>query len=113
MDENITSILLDEVNHKYAIVSDGGKLIASRLDSTQKLDYAFSTSTAIKLDQDVNLTVPSPYDTYRKAIDSENYYSIRHICSISTENSLKGYTFIEPDTVNPAFGGVNVLIPTF
>ena len=53
----------DEVDHKYAIVSNGGKLIASRLETTQKLDYAFATSTAIKLDQDVNLTVPSPYDT--------------------------------------------------
>ena len=53
----------DQVDYKYAIVSDGGKLVAKRLEATQKLDYAFSTSTAIKLDQDVNLTVPSPYDT--------------------------------------------------
>jgi len=54
---------VDQVDHKYAIISDGGKLVAKRLETTQKLDYAFATSTAIKLDQDVNLTVPSPYDT--------------------------------------------------
>lgn len=40
---------------------------------------------------------PTPYDTYRKAVDSEHYYPVRKVCSISTEGALRGYTFVEPE----------------
>ena len=39
---------------------------------------------------------PTPWDTFRKAIDSENYYIIRHVCSSSTEGCLRRYEFVEP-----------------
>jgi hypothetical protein len=40
---------------------------------------------------------PTPYDTYRKAVDSEHYYPVRKVCSMSTEGTLRGYTFVEPE----------------
>ena len=39
---------------------------------------------------------PTPWDTFRKAIDSENYYMIRQVCTRSTEGCLQRYAFIEP-----------------
>ena len=51
------------VDYKYSITSNGGKLVATRLATTQKLDYSYITTKSIKLGQDVNLTIPSPYDT--------------------------------------------------
>lgn len=39
---------------------------------------------------------PTPWDTFRKAIDSENYYMIRQVCSSSTEGCLQRYEFVEP-----------------
>ena len=39
---------------------------------------------------------PTPWDTFRKAIDSEHYYMIRHVCSSSTEGCLRRYEFVEP-----------------
>ena len=40
--------------------------------------------------------MPTPWDTFRKAVDSENYYMIRHVCSSSTEGCLRRYEFVEP-----------------
>lgn len=39
---------------------------------------------------------PTPWDTFRKAVDSENYYVIRQVCSESTEGCLSRYVFVEP-----------------
>ena len=48
--------------------------------------------------------VQTPWDTFRKAADSENYHFIRKVCSESTEGSLRTYRFIEsqyqPETTN-------------
>ena len=38
---------------------------------------------------------PTPWDTFRKVADSENYYVIRQVCSSSTEGSLQRYEFVE------------------
>ena len=54
---------VDGIDYKYAIQSNGNKLVATRINSSQKLDYTYVTSKAIKLGQDVNLTIPSPYNT--------------------------------------------------
>ena len=40
----------------------------------------------------------TPWDTFRKAVDSENYYSIRQVCTSSTEGCLQRYEFVEPVT---------------
>ena len=48
---------------KYSIQSDGNKLIATPIESSNLLDLNFPTSRAIKLSQDVNLNIPSPYNT--------------------------------------------------
>ena len=40
---------------------------------------------------------PTPYETYRKAVDSTHYYPVRQVCSMSTEGSLRGYTFVDPE----------------
>ena len=58
-----TTKTVDGVNYKYSITSNGNKLIAARLTPAQKLNFNYTTSKAIKLDQDINLTVPSPYNT--------------------------------------------------
>ena len=50
-------------NIKYSVQSDGNKLIASKIESSALLDMNFPTSRAIKLSQDVNLNIPSPYNT--------------------------------------------------
>jgi hypothetical protein len=39
--------------------------------------------------------VQTPWDIFRKTVDSENYYFIRKVCSESTEGSLRTYRFIE------------------
>jgi len=39
---------------------------------------------------------PTPWDTFRKAVDSENYYMIRQVCTRSTEGCLLRYKFVEP-----------------
>jgi hypothetical protein len=38
---------------------------------------------------------PTPWDTFRKAIDSDNYYMIRQVCTKSTEGCLQRYEFVE------------------
>ena len=40
--------------------------------------------------------VPTPWDTFRNAVDSDHYYAIRQICSNSTEGCLNTYTFEKP-----------------
>tara|TARA_R110002020_G_scaffold109856_7_gene254138 strand:+ start:5615 stop:7963 length:2349 start_codon:yes stop_codon:yes gene_type:complete len=50
-------------NQKYTIVDDGGKLYAERIDSTSKPNQFYIANNSIKLDQEINLTVPSPYNT--------------------------------------------------
>jgi len=61
---------------KYAIVNDGGKLYAQKLDTTAKLNQFYVANNSIKLDQEINLTVPSPYNTsfitYDKAGNVDN-----------------------------------------
>jgi hypothetical protein len=39
---------------------------------------------------------PTPWDTFRKAVDSESYYPIRRVCSESNEKCLNNYVFVEP-----------------
>jgi hypothetical protein len=39
---------------------------------------------------------PTPWDTFRKAVDSKNYHTIRNVCSNSTEGCLSRYKFVEP-----------------
>jgi hypothetical protein len=41
--------------------------------------------------------VVTPWDTFRKAVDSENYYMIRQICGFSKEGVLSTYEFVEPE----------------
>jgi len=73
-----TTKSLSGIDVKYSIQSDGNQLIASKIESTKLLDMNFPTSRAIKLSQDVNLTIPSPYNTsfitYNKQgnIDKDN-----------------------------------------
>ena len=38
---------------------------------------------------------PTPWDTFRKAVDSDNYYMIRKVCTRSTEGCLQRYEFVE------------------
>ena len=47
--------------------------------------------------QPVPIAAPTPWDTYRKAVDSEHYYQVRKVCSMSTEDVLRGYSFMDPD----------------
>ena len=48
---------------KFLIQSDGTGAIAAKLSATnQNLDSFFITSKAIRMDQEVNLSVPSPYN---------------------------------------------------
>ena len=42
-------------------------------------------------------TTPTPWDTFRKAVDSSNYYSVRKACSDSREHGLRSYRFVEPE----------------
>lgn len=58
-----TTKTVDGTDEKYSIHSNGNKLVATRITSSQKLNFTYITSKAIKLDQDVNLTIPSPYNT--------------------------------------------------
>ena len=38
---------------------------------------------------------PTPWDTFRKAVDNKNYNIIRRVCDNSTEGALRSYHFIE------------------
>ena len=61
---NLYSIkTIDGIDYKYFIQSNGNKLVATRLSNSQKLNFAYVAPKAIKLGQDVNLTIPSPYNT--------------------------------------------------
>jgi hypothetical protein len=42
-------------------------------------------------------TTPTPWDTFRKAVDSSHYYNVRVACSNSNELSLRSYRFVEPE----------------
>jgi len=44
--------------------------------------------------------VKTPWDTFRRAVDSETYYPIRKLCSESQERVLVNYTFSEPVKVD-------------
>ena len=50
-------------NEKYIIRDDGGKLYAQRLDATSKPNQFYVANNSIKIDQEINLNVPSPYNT--------------------------------------------------
>tara|TARA_R110001583_G_scaffold11403_4_gene51626 strand:- start:3923 stop:6361 length:2439 start_codon:yes stop_codon:yes gene_type:complete len=58
-----TTKTVNGTDEKYSIQSNGNKLVATRINSSQKLDFTYVTNKAIKLGQDVNLTIPSPYNT--------------------------------------------------
>jgi|TARA_R110001583_G_scaffold46172_6_gene145113 hypothetical protein len=58
-----TTKTVDGTDYKYSIVSNGNQLAATRLASTQKLDFSYAVPRSIKLDQDVTLAIPSPYNT--------------------------------------------------
>ena len=48
---------------KYIIRGDGGLLYADKIDINSRANMFFISSHSIKLNQEVNLTIPSPYDT--------------------------------------------------
>jgi len=47
----------------YALTSDGDKVIATRLNPINQYNEFAVTSFSIRLDQELNLTIPSPYNT--------------------------------------------------
>ena len=77
--------LFSNKDAKYAIVDNEGKLFAQRMGSNSKPNQFYIANTAIKLDQEVNLSVPSPYNTsfitYNNAGDIDNNKSDFHLPS--------------------------------
>jgi len=53
----------DGNNYRYIIESTGGKLIATKLLKTDNLNELYITPRNIKLNQEIDFTVPSPYNT--------------------------------------------------
>ena len=47
----------------YALTSDGNKVIATRLNPINQYNEFAVTAFSIRLDQELNLTIPSPYNT--------------------------------------------------
>jgi hypothetical protein len=70
---------------KYSIVDNGGKLYGQILDSTSKPNQFYIANSSIKMNQEVNLTIPSPYNTsfitYTNSGDVDNSKSDFHLPS--------------------------------
>tara|TARA_R100000908_G_C3752876_1_gene147325 strand:+ start:675 stop:3014 length:2340 start_codon:yes stop_codon:yes gene_type:complete len=61
--ESFINLFCQKSDGKYAIKISGGNLIAKFIDDTSKPNQYFISNNSIKLNQEVNLTVPSPYNT--------------------------------------------------
>jgi desulfoferrodoxin (superoxide reductase-like protein) len=55
----------------------------------------------IIMDEEGQKVNPTPYDTFRKVVDDERYYSIRNILNNSNEGILSQYSFTAPVVVVP------------
>jgi len=51
------------VQNVYALTSNGDKVIATRLDPVNQYNEFSVTAFSIRLDQELNLSIPSPYNT--------------------------------------------------
>tara|TARA_R100000664_G_C2759116_1_gene148556 strand:+ start:8 stop:2323 length:2316 start_codon:yes stop_codon:yes gene_type:complete len=47
----------------YALTSNGNKVVATKLDPSKNYNEFVVTNFSIRLDQELNLTIPSPYNT--------------------------------------------------
>tara|TARA_R100001594_G_scaffold24155_2_gene47321 strand:- start:19362 stop:21749 length:2388 start_codon:yes stop_codon:yes gene_type:complete len=88
----------DSESGKYILVSDGQTLIAERIAPTEKVDALWLPGKAIKLGGEIDLTIPSPYNTsfvtYNKAgnkvdTDKSNFNLPSNYLLHSSSNSTK------------------------
>ena len=61
--ESFINLYSSKNNEKYIIEDDGGKLYAQRLDPNSKPNQFLIAGTSIRINQEINLNVPSPYNT--------------------------------------------------
>jgi len=61
--ESYINLFSQKTDGKYSIIGTGGNLVAKLIDSTSKPNQFFVSNNSIKLNQEVNLTIPSPYNT--------------------------------------------------
>ena len=91
------------VKNVYAITSDGNKVIASLLDPDTSYNEFAVTSYSIRFDQELNLTIPSPYNasyiTYNnsgKIEDNSSDFNLpsNYLFYSSSNNDKQVFNFI-------------------
>jgi len=63
INESFINLFSQKADGKYAVLGNGGNLFAKLINEDSKPNQYFVAGSSIKLNQEVNLTIPSPYNT--------------------------------------------------